>query len=326
MGAFRRSGWFGLVGVVVVAAAAAVIATTMGSGQARPKLALGLIFGVIALFVLILFVLQARDVDRAEAASVPDAPAAGEISDPTGYSEPQLWAALAVAPIGPEAVAARQQVWGTVRSSMRLGWVIVPLIFASVVPIYLLDTFVPILIGAPLIGLLALWKSFGLLRSGGVLDESYERVGVAMRPLGLALVERPTVWFSPRVDRPLFSPELAGAVVLEGRRHGRTVSVVFPAGGQGVRSASAVTLGTPTADFEASFRDGRLRAKKGAPPQVGRSLGSMPASKRWSGTHVEGGPDGLVVYRRSSREGDWLCDLWLAERLADALGPATGAG
>jgi hypothetical protein len=320
MGGFRRSGTFGIVGVFVVAAIAAVIATTMGSGQARPKLATGLIFGVIALFILILFVLQARDVDRAEAASVPDAPRAQELSDPSGLSEPQLWAALAVAPITPEAVQARHAVWGTVRSSMRLGWVIVPLVFASVVPIYLFDTFVPILIGAPLIGLLALWKSVGLLRSGGVLDESYERVGIAMRPLGLGLVERPTVWFMPRVDRPLFSPEFAGAVVLEGRRHERPVSVCFRAGGQGVRSPSAVTLGSATADFEATFRDGRLRAKQGAPSEVGRSLGAMPAAKRWSGVKVEGGPEGLIVYRRSSREGDWLCDLWLAERLAAALG------
>jgi uncharacterized membrane protein len=37
---------------------------------------------------------------------------------------------------------------------------------------------------------------------------------------------------------------------------------------------------------------------------LGRSLGAMPASKRWSGVKVEGGPDGLIVYRRSNREGD----------------------
>jgi hypothetical protein len=320
MGGFRRSGTFGIVGVIVVAVVVAVIATTMGSGQARPKLALGLIFGVIALFMLILFVLQARDVDRAEAASVPEAVPASALGDPTTLAEAELWAALAVDPITPEAVQARQAVWGTVRSSMRLGWVITPLIFLSVVPIYLFDTFVPILIGAPLIGLIALWKSVGLLRTGGVLDESYDRVGVAMRPLGLDIVERPTVWFMPRVDRPLFSPEFAGAVVLEGRRHERGVSVCFPAGGQGVRSPSAVTLGSAVPDFEATFRDGRLRAKKGGPPEVGRSLGAMPASKRWSGVKVEGGPEGLIVYRRSSREGDWLCDLWLAERLAGALG------
>ena len=319
MGGFRRSGAFGIVGVFVVAGVVAAIALTMGSGQARPKLALGLIFGTIALFMLILFVLQARDVDRAEQASVPDVPRAAELSDPTGLTEPELWASLAVAPITPAAVQARQAVWGTVRSSMRLGWVITPLIFLGVVPLYLFDTFVPILICAPLIGLIALWKSVGLLRSGGVLDESYDRVGVAMAPLGLDLVERPTVWFVPRVDRPLFSTEFAGATVLEGRRHERGVSVCFPAGGQGVRSPSAVTLGGAVPDFEASFRDGRLRAKKGGPPEVGRSLGAMPASKRWSGVKVEGGPDGLIVYRRSSREGDWLCDLWLAERLAGAL-------
>ncbi|HEV7774030.1 MAG TPA: hypothetical protein VGO48_12170 [Conexibacter sp.] len=111
----------------VVAGVVAAIATTMGSGQARPKLALGLIFGVIALFMLILFVLQARDVDRAEQASVPDVPRADALSDPTGLAEPELWAALAVEPITPEAVQARQAVWGTVRSSMRLDWIITPL-------------------------------------------------------------------------------------------------------------------------------------------------------------------------------------------------------
>lgn len=149
MGGFRRSGTFGIGGVIVVAAIVAVIATTMGPGQARPKLAMGLIFGAIALFMLILFVLQARDVDRAETGSVPVSAPAHALSDPTTLGEPGLWAALAVEPITPEAVAARQAVWGTVRSSMRLGWVITPLIFLSVVPIYLFDTFAPILIGAP---------------------------------------------------------------------------------------------------------------------------------------------------------------------------------
>lgn len=319
MGGFRRSGTFGIVFVFVVAGICAAIATTMGSGQARPKLALGLIFGTIALFMLVLFALQSRDVDRAEAASVPEAPAAHELADPTALSESELWAALAVKPITREAMEARTAVWGTVRSSMRLAWIVTPLIFASVVPMYLFDTFVPILIGAPLIGLIALWKSVGLLHSGGGLDSAYEQAGVAMAPLGLELVERPTVWFMPRLDRPLFSPEFAGAVVLEGRRHDREVSVVFPAGGQGVRSPSAVTLAGAVPELEASFRDGRLRAQRGGPPELGRALGSMPASKRWSGVKVEGGPDGLVVYRRSSREGDWLCDLWLAERIAAAL-------
>jgi hypothetical protein len=64
-GGFKRSGVFGLVGVFAVAALAIVIATTMGEGQANPKLALGLIFGVIALFCVILFALQRSDLTRA---------------------------------------------------------------------------------------------------------------------------------------------------------------------------------------------------------------------------------------------------------------------
>lgn len=321
MGGFKRSGLFGLVGVVVVAATVAVIAQTMGSGRAKPKPALALIFGVIALFMAIFFVLQARDVSRVEAASVPaTSTSASELADPTALSEPQLWAALAVGPITEEAARARTEIWGTVRSSMRLAWVITPLIFLSVVPMYLLDTFVPILIGAPLIGLIALWKSFGLLRAGGVLDESYDCVGTAMAPLGLDLVERPTVWFKPRLDRPLFSTDFAGATVLAGQRHGREVSICFPAGGLGVRSPSAVTLAEATPELEVRFRDGRLRAERGAPAGVGRALGSMPASKRWKGVRIEGGSEGLIVYRPSSNEGDWLCDLWLAERIAVAIG------
>lgn len=323
MGGFKRSGTFGIVGVVVTMAVVAAIALTMGSGQARPTLALGLIFGVVGLFMLILFVLQAGDLRRAESGAVPDearrAAAAARLADPTTLTEPELWAALAVRPIDEEAARARNQIWGTARASLRLGWIITPLIFAAVVPIYLFGTFVPILIGAPLIGLIALWKSFSLLRGGGELDTSYERVGIAMRPLGLDLVERPTVWLQPRIDRPLFSPDFAGAVVLAGERRGRAVSVCFPAGGSGVRSPSAVTLGGAAPELEASFRDGRLRARRGGPPEVGRSLGAMTASPRWKGVKVEGGPEGLIVYRRSSREGDWLCDLWLAERLATAL-------
>src|ERR1044072_4029323 len=199
MGGFKRSGTFGIVGVIVVMAVVAAIGLTMGSGQARPTLALGLIFGVVGLYVLVLFVLQSRDLHRVEAGTVPGeaerAAARAKLGDPTTLSEPELWAALAVSPITEEAARARTEIWGTARASMRLGWIITPLIFVGVVPIYLLDTFVPFAICAPLIALTALWKSFGLLRGGGELEASYERVGIAMRPLGLDLVERPTVWF-----------------------------------------------------------------------------------------------------------------------------------
>jgi hypothetical protein len=36
------------------------------------------------------------------------------------------------------------------------------------------------------------------------------------------------------------------------------------------------------------------------------------------GVTVRGGPDGVVVERKGDPAA-WLCDLWLAERLAEAL-------
>ena len=68
-GGFKRSGLFGLLGVFVVAALAIVIAMTMGQGEANPKLALGLIFGVIAIFCAGLFAFQRSDLERAAGSS-----------------------------------------------------------------------------------------------------------------------------------------------------------------------------------------------------------------------------------------------------------------
>jgi len=59
----------------------------------------------------------------------------------------------------------------------------------------------------------------------------------------------------------------------------------------------------------------------GAPDRLARAMVSVCFPAGGQGVRSpERGPDGLIVYRRSSREGDWLCDLWLAERLAGALG------
>jgi hypothetical protein len=34
---------------------------------------------------------------------------------------------------------------------------------------------------------------------------------------------------------------------------------------------------------------------------------------------VKSGPEGIVVSRKGGEQPAWLCDLWLAERLADAV-------
>ncbi len=86
-GGFKRSGLFGLIGVVVVAIVIAVIASTAGN-EANPKGTLALIFGVLAVFVVILFVLQRSDLERvaggdAKAVQRAVAEGGGKIENPT---------------------------------------------------------------------------------------------------------------------------------------------------------------------------------------------------------------------------------------------------
>ena len=98
---------------------------------------MALIFGVIALFVVILFVLQRSDLNRVadgDAKAVQRAVAEGgsAIENPTTMEEQQLWAALAVKPIDEAAIKARASIWGSARRSQHLAWVVMGLIFLTV--------------------------------------------------------------------------------------------------------------------------------------------------------------------------------------------------
>ncbi len=293
-GDFKRSSRFGLVGVFVVAALAAVIGLTAGEGESNPKLALGLIFGVIGIFVVVLLLLQRGDlahVAGADARNRGRAAAEGgrAVENPSAVSEAELWAALAIAPIEADAVAAQAETWDAGRRSIKLGAVIFALIFLTVPPAYLLESFVPLLIGVPLIVIAALYGSFRAIGPGGELDQGYARLERAMQPLGLQLTARPKGGFEPRgPTMPGFDYRLHGLTELSGERHGRAVAVRF--GGHEEAGHSEVAIATPCGEFEAE-------------------------SKR---VVVRSGPGGLVVARRKAAPGDWLCDLWLAERLLAA--------
>jgi hypothetical protein len=278
-----------------------------------------LIFGVVGLYLVILFTLQRRDVDRAAGATAKAGSTGGpaEIDNPTTMGEAELWAAMAVKPISPEAARARGAAWETARGSVNLGILICILIFAGVVPIYLFDTFVPFLICAPLIGLIAVWKGIRLLMPGGDVDKAYDSAGLAMEPLGLEISERPEVGVRPRPTPPgTLQTSVTGPLVMEGSRHGRRVSIVTE------RGSSEVTVKARAPEFETKARDGRIRLKDG-PAAVRDALEAVPASQRWGGVKVHGGADGIVVTRRRNSGGDFLCDLWLAERVADRV--AAGA-
>jgi hypothetical protein len=293
-GGFKRSGLFGVLGVFVVAAACAAIALTMGQGDPNPKLALGLIFGVIAIFCLLLFALQRSDLGRAagsDAAATSRAAAEGgrQVENPTTMAEAELWAGLAIAPIDAEAIKARDETWDVVRRSQNLGILVTVLIFLTVPPIYLTESLVPLLIGGPLIVIVALYGAFRAIGPGGEVSQGYERTDRAMKPLGLAVTERPEGGFEMRMPMtPGFDYRLRGWTVLSGRRHGRPVMVRL--GGHEDAGASEVIVGGEANEYEAK-------------------------SKRLS---VRSGPEGVVVTRKKGGPRDWLCDLWLAERLAAA--------
>jgi hypothetical protein len=322
-GGFRRSGLFGLFGVIAVAAIVVVIAFTTGEGQSNPKTTYALIFGVVGLFMVILFALQRSDMGRAASGNVratERAVAEGgrAIENPATMEEPQLWAALAVKPIDNEALEARSEMWDVGRRSLRLGMIVTLLIFLTVPPIYLLESFVPLLIGGPLIAIAAIYGSIRAVAPGGDLDEGYENVGKAMAPLGFEVTERPQVSIETRdATTGRVGPKIRGALVLNGERHGRQVSVRL--GSAEVSSTSEITVGVAAPAFEAKSRDGKVRPPKDAPSAVAEALASVPNSTRWKKVEVEGGPEGIVVSRKGGQQADWLCDLWLAERLADAV-------
>jgi hypothetical protein len=321
-GGVKRSGAFGLVGVFVVAALVGVIALTMGQDDPNPKLALGLIFGVIALFCVVLFALQRSDLERAaggDSAASSRAAAEGgrQVDNPTTMAEPDLWAAMAIAPIDADSVRARDQTWDIGRRSQKLAIVVTILIFLTVPAIYLLESFVPLLIGGPLIVLAALYGSFRAIGPGGAIEESYALTDRAMAPLGLAVTERPDGGFEMRFGSPGFDYRLRGWTVLSGNRHGRPVVVRI--GGNEDAGANEVAIAVPFAgEWTARSRDGRVRPGDGAPAEIVAALAEVPNSTRWKRLEIEAGPEGLLLTRKKGDARDWLCDLWLAERLAPA--------
>lgn len=269
-GGFKRSSRFGLIGVIVVMVLVAVIGLTMGSGEANPKLALGLIFGVLAVFVVVLLLLQRTELERAAAQD----------------DEAELWEALAIEPIDADARKAQSEMWDVGRRSLKLGAIVFALIFLTVPPIYLLESFVPLLIGGPLIVLAALYGSFRAIGPGGELDQGYARMDRALKPLGLQVTARPKGGFEPRSPTmPGFDYRLRGTTELSGERHGHRVAVRF--GGHEDAGHSEVEIAAPCNAFEAK-------------------------SKR---VEVRSGPEGIVISRRKAAPDDWLRDLWVAERL-----------
>jgi hypothetical protein len=314
-GGFRRSSTFGIVGVVVVMVAVAVIALEFGSGTARPTGALIAIVGIVFGFVAILMVLQRRDLNMVSGAAEREALAdVGPVSDPTTVPPGSLIAAMAVGPVDQRALAGTAAAWGVARSSMNSAAVMVALIFCAMAPWIIFQWKWSLIVMLPIIGVYLLYLLVRIFIPSGTVGKAFQASADMLSPLGLDMTQQPRVGLEPRLGQPGYSGKLVGTYALEGERHGRRVSVRRESDGPTVTSVA-----TPVPSFSIKSDGDRLRAARGAPPEVGRTLGSLSRSKRWKGLKVTADGDGISVQRRSDSGFDWLCDLWLAERLADAL-------
>jgi hypothetical protein len=313
-GGFRRSSTFGIVGVIVVMVVCALIGLQFGSG-AHPTGALIAILAIVFGFIAIMMVLQHRDLDRVEARTkIESVTDPGPVADPTSVPPGSLIAAMAVRPIDEEALAGTADAYGVARSSMNSGAVMVVLIFFCVVPWILFQWIWSILIVGPIIGLYLLYLIARIFMPSGTVAKGFTASAQMLAPLGLDMAQHPEVGLSPRFGQPGYNTRLVGSYLLEGERHGRSVTMRRDGDGPTVTSVSG-----DFPEFSVKSDGDRLRAGRGAPAAVGRALGSLGRSKRWKGVAVKAGADGIAVERRHDSGFDWLCDLWLAERLADSL-------
>jgi hypothetical protein len=317
-GGFRRSGTFGIVGVIVVMVAVAVIALQYGSGTAHPTGALIAIVAIVFGFIAVLMVLQRRDLNRVAGAAEREALAdVGPVSDPTSVPPGSLITAMAVRPVDERALSGTAAAWGVARGSMNSAAVMVVLIFCAMAPWIIFQWKWSLIVMLPIIGVYLLYLLVRIFIPSGTVGQAFRASADMLSPLGLDMTQQPTVGLNPRIDRPGYSAKMVGTYALEGERHGRHVSMRRESDGPTV-----ISVGGTYPEFSVKSDGDRLQAARGAPKEVGRALGSLSRSKRWKGMELRAGANGITVERPRDRSGfDWLCDLWLAERLADAVRP-----
>jgi hypothetical protein len=222
---------------------------------------------------------------------------------------------MAVRPVDERAASGTAAAWGVARGSMNSAAVMVVLIFCAMAPWIIFQWKWSLIVVLPIIGVYLLYLLVRIFMPSGAVGKALRASAEMLSPLGLDMTQQPRVGLERRFGQPGYSGKLVGTYALEGERHGRHVSV--RRSGEG---PTVIAVGGAYPEFTVKSNGDRLRAGGRAPPEVGRALGSLSRSKRWKGMDLEAGGDGITVERRRDSSGfDWLCDLWLAERLADAV-------
>jgi hypothetical protein len=314
---FKTSRRFGIIGVVVVMVVVAALALAFGSNNAHPTVLMAVIFAIVFGFVAVLMFLQRRDLSGAEARSTRAAvAAAGPVTDPTTADANALIHDLAIKPVDDAAIAeSTSRMWSITRGSMNSAIPLMVLIACAVIPWQLFTAYWSLYVFVPIIVLYVAYLAIRVIMPGGTLDQAYDSSAPTLDALGLAQVERPEIGIRPRVARPGLEKRVSGEIEYAGARHGRQVTVRIPADGGG----TTTTLTGSFEELKAAARGERLIARPGAPMAVNAVLDPLRASSYWKGVEVTAGADGLVVERKRGGGQHWMRDLWLAERLADAL-------
>jgi len=313
---FKTSRRFGIIGVGVVAVTTAALALVFGSNQAHPTVLMAAILGIVFAFVAALMILQRRDLDRAETRSTRAGIGAPQtVTDPALADTNSLLYALAVKPVDPAAIAdSESSVWRKTRRSMNSGAILMVLIACAVIPWQLFTAYWSLIVFVPIIVIYVGYLAARVIMPGGTLDQAYASAAPMLDPLGLTQVEKPAIKVKPRFARPGIEKQITGAIAYAGGRHGREVSVRIPGDGP-----TTTTLSGSFPELHVAAKGERLHARSGSPNGVGAVIDQLRASSCWKGVSVTAGRSGLVVERTQRGGEHWMRDLWLAERLADAI-------
>jgi hypothetical protein len=112
------------------------------------------------------------------------------------------------------------------------------------------------------------------------------------------------------------------ATRIYGARHGRQVEIRMGHTARGLNVGIVQTSWVRAAvpEFEITSDEGRLVADD---PVVTGIVAGFAPSRAWEDTTLRGGPEGIAARRPIAARGQqagWAYDLWLSERIADALG------
>lgn len=164
--------------------------------------------------------------------------------------------------------------------------------------------------GLAMVVIMALMLPFNLKRGRAAVDDINSG-------LGLAITAMPASILLPRIGTEGIGHHIVGPTTMEGIRYGRPVTVDAYSG------STAVLVGTATPPFRLRAEDGVMAPEGPVPQWVPGVLARVPSDPRWHKVHLAAGPQGIRVDRKGSAlDSDWMLDLWLAERLAEAAQPA----